>query len=77
MDRPGIIDQSDDALKEVSDTRLFDLAVDYAQLDDLTSHDDPAAKEAEGRMVGLLLRAMDECDAPAEQYERLGLGGAA
>ena len=52
-------------------------SVDYAQLDDLTSHDDPAAKEAEGRMVGLLLRAMDECDAPAEQYERLGLGGAA
>ncbi len=77
VDRPGIIDQSDDALKEVSDTRLFNLAVDYAQLDDLTSHDDPAAKEAEGRMVGLLLRAMDECDAPAEQYERLGLGGAA
>ncbi len=73
VDRPGIIDQSDDALREVSDTHLFDLACDYAQQVDLAGQADGPAKEAEERMVALLLRALDEADAPAEQYERLGL----
>ncbi|MDJ1122526.1 sulfatase [Olsenella sp. YH-ols2217] len=70
--KPGIIDQSDDPLREVSKTRLFDLAVDYGELDDLAGGNDPA----EDRMVGLLLRALDENDAPPEQYERLGLAAA-
>lgn len=74
VEKPGIIDQSDDALKEVADSRLFDLAVDYAQEDDLTLRDDPEAKAAENAMVDLLLAAMDAAEAPEEQYERLGLG---
>lgn len=47
---------------------LFDLENDPKQEQPL---DDPAVEE---RMVGHLKRLMEECGAPEEQYERLGLG---
>ena len=51
-------------------TLLFDLQRDPKQ-------EKPVTDEAvEARMRGLLLEAMRACDAPAEQYERLGLSGA-
>lgn len=46
---------------------LFDLVNDPEQQRPLAD----AAVEA--RLIGLLRRAMQECEAPAEQYERLGL----
>ncbi len=46
---------------------LFDLQSDPRQERPLT---DPAA---ERRMIDRLVRLMHECEAPAEQYERLGL----
>lgn len=48
-------------------TLLFDLAEDPHQEHPL---DDPAL---EGRMIEHLVRLMKECEAPVEQYERLGL----
>ncbi len=48
-------------------TMLFDLDADPRQEHPL---DDPAI---EARMIKLLVRCMQENDAPAEQYERLGL----
>ena len=48
-------------------TMLFDLESDYEQN---TPLDDPAAEQ---RMIELLVKVMKENDAPAEQYERLGL----
>ena len=50
------------------DTHLWDLREDPRQE---RSIQDP---EIEERMIGHLLRQMEECDAPPEQYERLGLG---
>ena len=49
------------------ETMLFDLEQDPWQAQPL---DD---EENEGRMIGLLRSLMEQCDAPAEQYERLGL----
>jgi arylsulfatase A-like enzyme len=51
----------------VRDTRLYDIKADPGQERDLTG------SEIEARYVDLLARAMAECDAPAEQYTRLGL----
>lgn len=51
-------------------TRLYDVHADPTQEHPL---DDPVA---EARMVGLLVDEMQRCDAPAEQYDRLGLRGA-
>jgi hypothetical protein len=48
-------------------TLLFDLQNDPGQQSPL---DDP---ETEARMASLLVRLMRECDAPPEQFERLGL----
>ena len=48
-------------------TLLFDLEADPAQERPLA---DP---EAEQRMRGKLVELMRRCDAPSEQYERLGL----
>jgi hypothetical protein len=55
----------------VNETLLWDLETDPRQEQPL---EDPAV---EARMVDHLLRLMAECDAPAEQYERLGLEGVA
>ncbi|MBW3622299.1 MAG: sulfatase [Armatimonadetes bacterium] len=49
------------------DTHLWDVREDPHQERPLN---DPALEE---RMIGHLLRLMGECDAPPEQYERLGL----
>lgn len=65
----AVVDQSDDPLREVSTTRLFDLEADPGEERNLAGADE----ELEGRMVALLDRAMRECEAPAEQWERLGL----
>ena len=48
-------------------TMLFDMEADPRQE---TPIDDP---DAEARMISLLVRLMEENDAPTEQYERLGL----
>lgn len=50
-------------------TRLYDLENDPAQQTPLT---DP---NEEGRLVEHLVRLMRACDAPPEQFERLGLSG--
>ena len=51
------------------DSLLFDLDGDYAQVHNLAGEDAPA----EDRMVALLRRGLVERDAPAEQFDRLGL----
>ena len=68
-DKPGIIDQSDEPLREVGETKLFDLATDYAQERNLAGCDG----ELEARFCDLLREALAAYDAPAEQTERLGL----
>lgn len=65
--KPGIIDQSDEPLKEISETKLFDIKKDYKQLHNLVGSD------AETYMITLLKKALDEVDAPEEQKERLNL----
>jgi len=49
-------------------TQLFDLEEDPRQENPITD------AEVEERMIGLLKGEMETCDAPAEQFERLGLG---
>ncbi|MDA0321305.1 MAG: sulfatase [Verrucomicrobia bacterium] len=53
--------------KAQKDTRLYDVQLDPLQSAPL---EDP---ETEERMIAELVRLMKECDAPPEQYERLGL----
>jgi hypothetical protein len=48
-------------------TLLFDLETDYEQLQPITD------ETIEQQMTEHLVRLMKECDAPPEQYERLGL----
>lgn len=50
-----------------AETRLWDVENDPRQREPL---DDPAVEQ---RMIAHMIRLMNECDAPAEQYERLGL----
>lgn len=68
-ERIAVIDQSDNPLREVGTTRLYDLECDYAQEHNLAGTDAPE----EGRMIAVLLRGLDEYEAPAEQKVRLGL----
>jgi len=51
-------------------TSLFDVVDDPQQLNPLQDAD------IEQRMIDHLVRLMEACDAPPEQYERLGLGKA-
>lgn len=67
IDKPGIIDQSEEPLKEVSHTRLFNIVEDYKQTNDLSG------TELEEKYKEMLLHALDEYDAPEEQKVRLGL----
>lgn len=62
--------QFDVPLKYTGGTRLFDLKNDYRQQQPVES------PEIEEEMIRKLVRAMAEHDAPAEQYERLGLPAA-
>lgn len=66
---PSIIDNVKDGLKEVSETKLFNIEKDYDQVDNLVGKDN----ETEEKMKQLLLRALDEMEAPEEQKERLDL----
>ncbi len=50
---------------------LYDLEADSGQLNPI---DDP---QTESRMIDLMVKLMKACDAPSEQYERLGLATAA
>ena len=52
----------------IRDTLLFDIAADPKQE---TPVDDT---KVETQMIDYLVNLMESCDAPAEQYERLGLG---
>ncbi len=65
--KPGIIDQSDEPLKEVAQSKLFDITKDYAQQHDL------CGTEVEAKYIDLLSKTLDELDAPADQKQRLGL----
>lgn len=67
--KPGIIDQSDEPLKEVLETKLFDICADYGQTKNLAGVD----SELEARYIELLSQALDAYDAPQEQKERLGI----
>ena len=67
--KPANIDQREDCLEEVHETKLFDLQADYSQEHDLVGVD----AAAEERMIELLRRGLAEHDAPAEQLVRLGL----
>ena len=51
------------------DPMLFDVSADLEQEDDLAGE----GREEEDRMRSLLVDALDHLDAPASQYERLGL----
>jgi arylsulfatase A-like enzyme len=52
---------------DVKETRLYDLAEDPGQTHPIEN------PEIEAGMIGHLTRLMRECDAPPEQFERLGL----
>ena len=65
--KPSIIDQVAFGLREVSQTKLFNLEEDYAQLNNLVGTD------IEQHYIDLMIKALDENDAPAEQKERLSL----
>ncbi len=67
--KPSIIDQSNDPLKEISHHMLFDLQNDYAQTKNLAG----SCQILEQKMIDLLDKALLDNDAPAEQWERLGL----
>ena len=67
--KPANIDQREDCLEEVHESKLFDLEADYGQTHNLVGED----AAAEQRMVELLKRGLTEHAAPAEQFERLGL----
>lgn len=66
---PSIIDNVPFGIREVRETKLFDLQNDYAQKHNLVNID----KVNEARMKELLLRALDENDAPSEQKQRVDL----
>jgi hypothetical protein len=69
--RAGGGDPSSHSLKAVDassfGTLLFDLEEDPKQENPLSKPDD------EARMIEEMVRLMSDCEAPAEQYERLGL----
>ena len=67
--KPANIDQREDCLEEVHESKLFDLEADYGQTHDLVGED----VAAEQRMIELLRRGLREHGAPAEQFARLGL----
>ena len=65
--KPSIIDNVENGLKEVKETKLFNIEEDYAQLVNC------AGTEIEEKYKQLLIRALDENEAPSEQKERLSL----
>ena len=65
--KPSIIDNIENGLKEVKETKLFNIEEDYAQLNNC------AGTEIEETYKQLLIRALDENEAPSEQKERLSL----
>lgn len=69
VEAPSIIDNVSCGMREVSETKLFDLDTDYAELNNLAGIDE----KAENACIELLKKALDENDAPEEQKVRLGL----
>lgn len=67
--KPPVIDQSDRPLREVGESKLFDLDADYAQEHNLAGVD----IEVEARFEDMLREGLVAFDAPTEQAERLGL----
>lgn len=66
---PSIVDNVPFGIREIRETKLFNIKKDYAQKENLAG----VENEAEDKMKELLLQALDENDAPAEQKERVGL----
>lgn len=64
---PSIIDNVECGMKEVKDTKLFNIEIDYEQLKNLSG------SELETKYKKLLIRALDENEAPEEQKARLCL----
>ena len=64
---PSIIDNVECGLKEVEETKLFNIEKDYAQLENRVG------SEVEETYKNLLIRALDENEAPSEQKERFSL----
>lgn len=69
IEKPGIIDQSDEPLKEVAETKLFDLTNDYKQLHNLAT----GTSSLEEHFITLLKQGLEVYEAPKEQSIRLGL----
>ena len=67
--KPNNVEEFEDPLREVSETRMFDLSRDPGQLDNLAGRGMPE----EDYCVDMLERAMEACGAPEEQFVRLGL----
>lgn len=65
----AVIDQSDDPLKEVHESKLFDLQEDPGQTNNLAGKH----TELEASFCSLLIQALNEYEAPEEQKERLAL----
>lgn len=67
--RPGIVDQSDNPMAEVVQTKLFDIDADYAQTTNLAGK----GLELEEYYINLLRQGLIAHEAPPEQAVRLGL----
>lgn len=65
----AVIDQSNDPLKEVGESKLFNIKEDYGQATNLIDQDPSLVLQ----FKELLVEALDTYEAPQEQKERLGL----
>lgn len=66
---PSIIDSAEVGIKEITETKLFDIEHDYGQTNSLAGQN----SELEQYYMKLMLEALDAYDAPQEQKLRLDL----
>ena len=64
---PSIVDDRSEPLKEVEESKLFNIEIDYEQNNEILD------KELEGKYINLLKKALKEYDSPDEQLDRLGI----
>lgn len=65
---PSIIDNVKEGMKEVEESKLFDIIHDYHQTKNLIKE-----HELEGKYIQMMRKALDEMEAPQEQWIRLGI----